>query len=284
MSFSTKQGKPNLPKILVLLAIAIAIVAVIFIVTGKKNEAKTPDQNQQEAVEIVPSGLDKGKSVDDVGDVEEVIAKWIEANPKAILSSVASMQRKMAEQQMKEAQKNIGAKKSEIFNDKDSAQYAPEGYDVTIVEFFDYACGFCKKAHATVEELIQEDKKVRVIYKDFPILGQPSQEMAIVSVAVQIAEPKSYKKFHDALMKSHERSKDGAIKIAKSVGVNVSKVEDVLKKQKDQINKILQNNLELGSSIGVTGTPGFIIGEELLPGAVELGSFKEKIAEVRSKK
>lgn len=192
------------------------------------------------------------------------------------------MQRKAMEDRMKDARQNIGTKKDELFS-KNSPQYAPSGYDVTMVEFFDYNCGYCKKANATVEQILKEDKKVRIIYKDFPILGEASNELSKVSIAVNILDPKAYRKFHDALMNSNERTKDGAIKVANSVGINVAKLQEVLRKEEAKISQIIQDNISLGSSIGINGTPGFVIGEELIPGALEIDTFREKIAAARAK-
>lgn len=275
-----KKSNPALPFIVIALVIAIVSLAIYFFV--KKSDNKETDKENPAQV-VNPSGLDKDKKISDVEGVEEVVAKWIEANPQAIINSVTNMQRKAMEEQMKNAQKNIGEKKSELFSDKKSPQYAPSGYDVTIVEFYDYACGYCKKAYSTVNELIKSDKKVRVIFRDFPILGQPSREMAEVSVAVNLVDSSNFMKFHDNLMESNDRGKDGALKAVKSAGINVSKVEEILKKDKAKIDKILEDNLNLGSSIGINGTPGFVIGEELIPGALELSVLKEKISAVRKK-
>jgi len=275
-----KKSNPALPFIVVALVIGIVALAIYFFV--KKSDKKETDQENPAQV-VNPSGLDKDKKISDVEGVEEVVAKWIEANPQAIINSVSNMQRKAMEEQMKNAQKNIGEKKSELFSDKKTAQYAPSGYDVTIVEFYDYACGYCKKAYSTVNELIKSDKKVRVIFRDFPILGQPSREMAEVSVAVNLVDSANFIKFHDNLMESNDRGKDAALKAVKSAGINVSKVEEVLKKDKAKIDKILEENLNLGTSIGINGTPGFVIGEELIPGALELAVLKEKISAQRKK-
>lgn len=275
------KKNPAIPFIIV--AIVIALVCLVIYLVVKKPSSKTEDANQNPLGVINDSGLDKDKRIKDVEGVEEVIAKWIEANPQAIINSVANMQKKAMEEQMKNAQKNIGEKKEQLFNDKNSPQHSPSGYDVTIVEFYDYNCGYCKKAQSTVEKLIKDDKKVRVIYRDFPILGQPSREMSEISIAVNLLEPSSFKKFHDALMESNERGKSGAIKIAKSIGINTTKLEEVLKNDKAKIDKILEENLMLGSSIGINGTPGFVIGEELIPGAMDLNIMKDKINAVRKK-
>ncbi len=280
MSKFLKKSNPALPFIIIALAIALISLLVYFVTKKSENS----DDKKANPAEIVnSSGLDKDKKVNDVEGVEEVLAKWIEANPQAIINSVSNMQKKVMEEQMKNAQKNIGEKKDELFADKKSPQYSPSGYDVTIVEFYDYACGYCKKAQSSVEELIKDDKKVRVIYRDFPILGQPSKEMAEVSIAVNLIEPSAFKKFHDALMVSNEKGKDGAIRVAKSVGINMSKLESALSKDKAKIEKLIEENIALGGSIGINGTPGFVIGEELIPGALDVSALKEKISAVRKK-
>jgi protein-disulfide isomerase len=287
MSFLNKNfsDKPSLVKPIAVIVAILLIVGGAFTFFGsKKNFEKEPNllNENGERLTINSSGLDEDDNVEDVGDVEKVIAKWIEANPQAILQSVSNMQRKAMEDRMKDAQKNISTKKDDLFDNK-SPQYAPAGYDVTVVEFFDYNCGYCKQANATVEQLLKEDKKVRVIYKDFPILGEPSNQLSQVSIAVHLIDPSAYREFHEALMKSKERDKAGAIRVAKSVGINVAKLEEVLKKDADKISKILQDNIALGASIGIQGTPGFVIGEELVPGALEIGAFREKIAAARTK-
>lgn len=281
MTFIKKnlRHKPSLLKPVAAIVAVILLAGGTYYFVGKKS----PSQKGA-AQEVNSSGLDKNQKVKTVGDVEEVMAKWVEANPKAIIASLQNMQRKAQEEQMKDAGKNIGTKKDELFNDKHSPQFAPSDYDVTVVEFFDYACGYCKKANVTVAELLKEDKKVRIVYKEFPILGQASSEMASVAIAVNMVSSSSYVKFHDALMKSQEKGKAAALKAAKSAGVNVAKVEEILSKDKAKIDAILQANLALGGTIGINGTPGFVIGEELIPGAFELAAFKEKIAAVRAKK
>lgn len=291
MSFLNKNlgGKPSLVKPIIVIIAILLLVGGTYTLLGKKSDSVQPEAAAENAapeapkVEAQPSGLDRDMKIEKVEDVEKVIAKWVEANPQAIIQAVANMQKKAMEDQMKNAQKNIGDKKSELF-DKKSPQYSPSGYNVTVVEFFDYSCGYCKKAQATVEELIKEDKKVRVIYKEFPILGQPSHEMAVVAIAVNLINPSSYKKFHDAMMRSEERGKDAAIKVAQSVGIDAAKLESTLQKDKDKIEGIIQANLALGTSIGINGTPGFVIGEELVPGALELAALKEKIAAARKGK
>jgi hypothetical protein len=286
MSFINKNfgDKPSLLKPIVIIVTVIVVVGGAYSFLSKKSGAKVDEKKVDSAEAINPSGIDKDQKIKKVEDVEEVVAKWIQANPRAIIASVANMQKAEMENKSKDAQKNIATKKDELFNDKNSPQYVPSGYDVTVVEFFDYGCGYCKKAQATVEELVKEDKKVRIVYKEFPILGQPSLEMSTVGIAVNLVDPSSYKKFHDGMMKSNERGKDAALKVAKAAGINMSKLESTLKNDSAKINEIIQSNLSLGGTIGINGTPGFVVGEELIPGALELAAFKEKIAAARAAK
>ena len=108
--------------------------------------------------------------------------------------------------------------------------------------------------------------------------------MAKVSVAVNIISPKSFKAFHDELMKTKEKGKSAALKAAKTAGVNASELEKALSSKKDEIEKIINGSIELGSSVGISGTPGFVIGEELIPGALDKASLQEKIKAIREKK
>lgn len=280
------KKKPSLLKPVTAAVVILLAIGGAYAFFGNKDSKQSNKSAKEDGAKIAinGSGLDKNQKVKNVSDVEEVIAKWVESNPQAILQSVANMQKKVTEERLKDAQKNIATKKDEIFDDASSPRYEQKNYDITIVEFFDYSCGYCKKAQHTVEELLKEDKKLRVIYKEFPILGQPSHEMAQVALAVNIIDPSSYKKFHDALMKSSEKGKEGAIKVAKSIGLNHEKIEATLKRDKEKIEAIIQANLNLGGTIGINGTPGFIIGEELIPGALDVATFKEKIAAARAKK
>ncbi len=281
MFLNSKLGKPSLAKPVIIIAAVLLVVGGAYAFFGKKSDSA--DKAAEEQVAVQPSGLDKDQKIRNVADVEEVLAKWIEANPQAIINSVTNMQRKAMEDQMKAAQKNIAPKKDELFNDKNSPVYAPKGSNVAIVEFFDYNCGYCKKTNAVVEALIKADPKVKIIYKEFPILGQSSEEISTIALAVNIVDPSSYKKFHDAAMNSGANTKEEVMKIVASVGVNTSKVESTLSSHKEKIAAMINANRALGGAIGVNGTPGFVVGEELIPGAVSLEALQQKIAEQRKK-
>jgi len=278
------QEKTSPVKIILIILLVLLVLGGLYSFTNKKNnnEVKTADGSQ--ALAPKPSGLDKDERIKNVGDVEKVITKWVEANPELVIQSVVNMQQKAVKQQMQEAQKNISSKNSDIFNYKNDPVFAPKDADVAVVEFFDYNCGYCKRSQATVEKLISDDKKVKVIFKEFPILGPSSEELSKVAIAVNMVDSSSYVKFHDALMKSSAKNRDDALKIARDIGISADKVRKALETSKSEIEALISFNRQLGSSIGINGTPAFIVGEELISGAVEISVLKEKIADLRKAK
>ena len=264
-----------------LVKLAILAIAVILIITGLFSYF-SKDDNSQESSSAAPQpiSIDQDMSVKSVEDVEKVIAYWIDNNPEAIIASVTNMQKRAMEEQLSEAKKNISSKKSDIY-DKKAPSFSQGKYDVTVVEFYDYNCGYCKQVNKSVNELLSADKKVRIIYRDFPVLGKVSREFAEVSIAVNLTDSKKFKAFHDKLMNGRASSKEEAIAIAGQAGVDTAKLRKTLSSKKSQIDSIIQENIKLGSEIGINGTPAFVIGEELIPGAIGTDALKEKVADQR---
>ncbi len=289
----TKKIKKISNKNLAIIAVAVAVIgfaSLIIAKIGSKSADNSEDKAKENSVEnmieakSVASGVDPDKKIENAKDVEEVVSKWVENNPQFIVSAVMKMQKKAMEDQMKNAQAKIGEKKSELFKDKNSPVFDPSGSNITIVEFFDYSCGYCKKANEVLSKLFAEDKKVKIVYKEYPVLGPNSEELARIALAVNIIKPKLYKEFHDKLMSSKVSSKEEALKIAEEVGVKADKITSMLDKEKERISNMIEANRKLASEIGANGTPAFIIGDEFIPGMLDLETLKEKIAQARKKK
>ena len=159
----------------------------------------------------------------------------------------------------------------------------PASYDVTIVEYTDYQCPFCRAAHDALLQLTAEDKKVRIIYRDWPIFGQPSERAARLAIASQWQG--KHAAFHNALMKSPRPLSEQSIKAAaKKAGVDWAKLEADLKSRNAEVEALLARNDEQAMQLGLNGTPGFIIGDTLYPGGMDLAGFKEAVAEARKAK
>jgi protein-disulfide isomerase len=253
-------------------AIVVIIGALLFV---KFNDGST---GKSDSVRI-----DKNSAVSTAQDVEDIIANWVVSNPELILESVINMQKKQAQKQIDDAGKNISKKMKDLYNAKDDPSISPNGYDVAIIEFFDYNCGYCKKSLSVLEDLAKSDKKLKIIFKELPILGKSSEDLSKVSLAVNILAPSKYFAFHQGLMRSKARTTEEAIKIASALGIAPAKLKRTLTKFASKIEKKIADNRSLATSIGVNGTPAFLIGETLKPGAVDVATIKKAIKEERSK-
>lgn len=206
---------------------------------------------------------------------DAAIERYIRTHPEVIVQSLQAMEAKR-QAELQERQKTaVAAKQKELLHDPTSPVSGNAKGEITVVEFYDYRCGYCKKAASAVTELQKEDRRVRVVYKDFPILGEPSELAAKAALASQ-AQGK-HQAFHEALLASHaDMTKEAILKIAIRVGLDAKRLEADMADPKWQA--VIEKNRALANELGISGTPGFIVGTELVPGALDLNGLKELIA------
>lgn len=205
---------------------------------------------------------------------DALIERYIRTHPEVIMESLQAMKAKR-EAELRERQKvALAAKQKELLYDPMSPVSGNLKGEITVVEFFDYRCGYCKKAASAVTALQQEDPRVRVVYKDFPILGEPSELAAKAALASQ-AQGK-HQVFHEGLFASHvDVTKETIMKVAASVGLDIARLEADMANPEWQT--VIEKNRALAEELGISGTPGFIVGTELVPGALDLNGLKELI-------
>ena len=158
----------------------------------------------------------------------------------------------------------------------------PQG-DVTVVEFFDYNCGYCKRALGDTLALLQDDAKLRIVLKELPILSQGSVEAAKVSIAARIQDPTGKKAFelHRRLLSSSGPvDKAVAMAVAKDVGLDLEQIERDL--SSEEVRSTLEETSSLARQVGIRGTPGYVVGNALVAGAIGAARLKDKIALVRN--
>ena len=154
----------------------------------------------------------------------------------------------------------------------------PKG-DVTLVEFFDYQCGYCKRALKPVKELLATDRQLRIVWKEFPILGPASRFAARAAMAAR--KQGRYLEFHLAVMGSQGRlTEAGVMGIARSIGLDADRLRTDM--EDPAIDKYLDETARLARALGIGGTPAFVIGDALVPGAVDGARLKQLIAKARS--
>jgi len=210
--------------------------------------------------------------------VEQIIHDYLMKNPEFLIEVLKAADAKQKQQQEEHARAALAAKRDELLNDPSSPVGGNPHGDVTIVEFFDYRCPYCKQVQPLLEALLKEDSKLRIVYKEFPILGP---ESVIASrVALAALRQHTYEPFHAAMMAAKSQiTEDVIMKVAADAGLDIAKVKTDMNAQ--EIDEIIKRNYDLAHALNIAGTPTFIIGDTLIPGAVDLATLKRTIAGAR---
>ncbi|MDP9127065.1 MAG: DsbA family protein [Pseudomonadota bacterium] len=211
--------------------------------------------------------------------IEAVIKDYLtKEHPEVLMMAAQALEKRESAEAQTKTEEAIGKSQDKLYQDASSPVAGDPHGDVTIVEFFDYQCGYCKMSEEGIEKLLKNDKKVKFIYKDYPILGPASVQAAKASFA-SIRQGK-YLPLHDALMNKKEHLTDEAIyQAAKDVGLNVDKLKKDM--ADPAIQKMVDDNVALGTQIGVRGTPMFIINGQIFPGALQYDQLNKIVQDVR---
>lgn len=213
--------------------------------------------------------------------IGEIVKDYLLKNPEVLTEVIAELEKRQAEAQQVAQASALKEAREALMNTSHSYVVGNPSGDVTLVEFFDYNCGYCKRAIADVQALVKSDPKLRVVLKDFPILGPDSVEASRVSLAAknQLDGQKLFD-YHVKVMDSRGRvNGERALAVAKEMGLDMAR----LRKDMDspEVRTAIQENAALGDKLGLTGTPAFIIGDAVIPGAVGLDPLKQVVANVR---
>ena len=210
--------------------------------------------------------------------VEKLVREIIRTNPEIIMEALESHDQRQKEAEARRFVDALAAQKQAVRNDPSSEIAGNPQGDVTVVEFFDYRCPYCKQAHNQLQALLKRDSKVRVVLKEFPILGPESVVASRAALAAR-AQGK-YLAFHNALLETRALNEEIIFRLAADVGLDV----DRLKKDMTQpeVQAIIARNRKLGEALGITGTPAFVIGDQLAPGALSVERLAAMVEEARA--
>jgi protein-disulfide isomerase len=215
-------------------------------------------------------------------EIEKIIKDYLLAHPEVLQEAMAELEKK---QQVAEAEKARSAIKNHsdaLFNSPRQVVLGNPQGDVTFVEFFDYNCGYCKRALTDMTTLLGNDPKLKVVLKEFPVLGPGSVEAAQVAVAVRMQDKtgKKYLEFHQKLLGGRgQADKARALAAAKDVGLDVARLEKDMKS--DEVSKTIEESMKLAEALGLNGTPSYVIGSDVVIGAVGLPALTQKIQAAR---
>lgn len=209
------------------------------------------------------------------------IREYLISHPEVIQEAQAALEKKQAEEQAKASTEAVDRNKDAIFSAADDVNLGNPKGDVTVVEFFDYNCGYCKQALPDMNALLEKDKNIRFVLKEFPILGPDSLAAHRVADAFRKLKRDKYNDFHQALLGGHGRATEArAIEIAGTLGVSEADIRDMMKKS--PADDSIREAYRVAQELGVSGTPSYVIGNEPVFGAIGASELSAKVANVRA--
>lgn len=210
------------------------------------------------------------------------IRAYLLENPEVIMEAVAVLEQRQAEAQVADDTTLIAANEAAIFDDEHSwVGGNPEG-DITLVEFMDYRCGYCRRAAPEVAELLESDGNIRFIVKEFPILGEQSELSARFAIAtLQHSGANAYEAIHDALMAFNGEVDEAALRrLGTSLGLETEAIMAAM--DSAEVSRVIAENHALARELGISGTPSFVLEDRMLRGYLPLEAMRDLAAEVRA--
>jgi protein-disulfide isomerase len=216
------------------------------------------------------------------GDIENIIRNYLLARPEVLEEAMAELNRRQAVAEAEKHEASVTKNAEAIFNSPRGVTIGNKDGDVTFVEFFDYNCGYCKRAMTDMLDLMKSDPRLKVVLKEFPVLGPGSLEAAQVAVAVRMQDAggKKYLDFHQKLLGGRgQADKAHAMAAAKEAGLDIGRLEKDL--ASPEVKATLEENFKLAESMGMNGTPSYVIGKQVVIGAIGRDALAEKIGLAR---
>jgi len=205
--------------------------------------------------------------------IEKIVRDYLLRHPEVLVEAMAELNKRILRQAVAENSR-------QLFQDPESPTAGNPKGDVTIVEFFDYHCGYCKQVHEPLLQALREDRNLRIVYKELPILAPESRIAAAAALAAN--KQGKYVEFHNALMSARGRlGKDRVLAIAKEHKLDVARMETDMDSR--DIQSAIEANLQLAAALKVEGTPAFVIGDQIVAGALDIDQIRKLIAEARAR-
>lgn len=229
------------------------------------------------------TGIVRGPSLNSTvdqrtGEFERRVRDYLLANPRVLIESVQRLQKDQRTAETDEIGQIIAARSDDIFNDPDDPVGGNPNGDVSVVEFFDYNCPYCRRVAPVLAEIEKTDPNLRIVYKEWPILGPNSEFAALAALASH--QQGKYFEFHKAMMLAGRLMSEGSvIEAAATVGLDVERLK--VDMQAPELTSLIERNRELARALRITGTPSFVIGSEILRGAADAKVIRAMISNAR---
>jgi protein-disulfide isomerase len=215
-------------------------------------------------------------------EIEAIIKDYLIKNPEILQEVSTELEKRLAAAEADKHQAAVKEHEQAIFNSKRQVVLGNPKGDVTLVEFFDYNCGYCKRALSDMQTLLKTDNKLRVVLKEFPVLGEGSVEAARVAVAARMQDStgKKYLEFHQHLLANRGQvGRAQALAAAKDAGFDMARIEKDMASEEPKAT--VEENFKLADALGLSGTPSYVVGDKVVIGAVGLSKLQENINTAR---
>lgn len=206
-------------------------------------------------------------------EIENIVKEYIQNNPEVILGSLKNMEQKVAKERSAKAQDYIKSNINSITTDK--PYLGNKNGAVIITKFFDYKCGYCKKAHTAIETLLKSTPNLKVVLVELPIMGPQSLIATQASLAVFNIAPTKFAQFNSSLMALPNVDENAIKKLATQYNINAKNLMTAMKSPK--VEQQIDANMSIAREVGIQGVPAFIIGDEFIPGFIDYNSLKSKV-------
>ena len=215
-------------------------------------------------------------------EIERIIKDYLMSHPELLQEVMNELEKRQAQAEAEKHRAAVADNSAAIFSSPRQVTLGNPQGDVTVVEFFDYNCSYCKRAMNDMLELIKADGKLKFVLKEFPVLGDGSVQAAQVAAAVRMQDKtgKKYLEFHQKLLGGRgQADKARALAAAKEVGLDVAKIEKDM--ASDEVKATIEESFKLAEALGLNGTPSYVVGKDVVIGAVGLNTLKEKVNAAR---
>jgi protein-disulfide isomerase len=210
-------------------------------------------------------------------EIGDIVKSYLIEHPEVLIEVQHALEKKQDDARMAQAKVAVDQNHDAIFNSSSDFSLGNPKGKVTIVEFFDYNCGYCKRAIPDMDAIIKNNPDVRFVLKEFPILGEDSVAAHRVAYAFHQIAPAKYGQFHRELLGGEERATEGrALEVAASLGVSEEQIAAEMQKASNEAS--VKQAYALAHKLGITGTPSYILGDEAIFGAVGADTLNQKVA------
>ncbi len=216
-------------------------------------------------------------------EIESIVKNYLVQHPEAVQDALDALEKRQKQAEADKVRATIVQNKATIFNSSHQVVLGNPQGNVTMVEFFDYNCGYCKRALPDMLDLLKTDSDLKFVLKEFPVLGEGSVEAAHVAVAARMQDSsgKKYIEFHQKLLGGRgPADKARALAVAKEVGFDMARIEKDM--DSDEVKKTIDEDMKLADALGVNGTPSYVVGNEVVVGAVGIDELKAKLKAVQN--